>query len=265
MAKETKKKKGASLEKVAKEMNDVMQYGLHDETGEIDEDQLIDVELDEDELLDVIKDRAAEDLRPNDEESFSEDVWQWFIDNGITPSDSDDGNIDDGPEDEEDEEDEAPAPKSKKDKKPVKEEKKPAGKKKAAKEEPEDEDEEDEKPKKKSGKKGNAPGLLAGAIKGNEKIAMDIVEEGGDLDDVVAEFTKIYKKAGKDDKAYISKRSQIYYNIAVKRLTEEGKIEGKFVGKVIPKKKAKDDDDEPAPKKSKKPEQKASQKLAKKK
>ena len=105
MAKNTKKEpvvvEGITLQEVAVEMNDVMQYGMDGDTGKlVRPEEQIDVDQDEEALMEDILKNAEADLRPEDEEAFSEDAWNWFLDNGITPGG-------------EEEPEEAPAPKAK--------------------------------------------------------------------------------------------------------------------------------------------------------
>ena len=90
MAKNTKKEpvvvEGITLQEVAVEMNDVMQYGMDADTGKlVRPEEQIDVDQDEEALMEDIIKNAEADLRPEDEEAFSEDAWNWFLDNGITP------------------------------------------------------------------------------------------------------------------------------------------------------------------------------------
>lgn len=279
--KKTAKKADDILRKIAEEMNEVMAYGKDPDTGDIDESELIDVELSPKALEAEIKKRAEEDLREDDEDSFSPDVWAWFAENGLTPSESEpeeDEDEDEEPapkkkaaakkpapkkaskkvepeEDDEDDEDEEPAPKSKK--KPVKK----------AKEEPEDDEDEDDKPapKKKATPKKNSK--KEGKRISFEQIAIDIVANGGDYDAVLNKFTELYNERGENDEEFIAKRAKIYYNIACKaagidpkQTSEKSK---KKPAKKAPKKvepeededeePEEDEDEEPAPKSKKKP------------
>lgn len=185
-----------TLKEIAEELNDVMQYGVDPESGELARpEEQIDVNQKEKALLaDIIKNAKA-DLRPDDENQFSEDCWNWFLDNGITPgADTDDV---DG-----DAEEDTPPAKGKASKGKSE---KAAPKGKASKDKDEDGGE------KRGIKKAMVPG-------GNEAKAVEIVKGGGDLEDCIAEFTKIYKAAGNTDKEYILKRAKIYYGIACKKL-----------------------------------------------
>lgn len=220
--KKSRKKEEASVEEVslqqiAQEMNSVMQYGFDDETGETNEAEQIDLELSDKALQKEILKRAEEDLQPADEDAFSPEVWEWFINNGITPTNGevqevaddpdhpegfphgDAGEVedaeDDGGEAEVEEEENVPAEKPAKDK----------GKKDVK-----------EKPLKKQ----TAPEKRVPKERGpsNEQIAIDAVKEGKTEKDLLKIYTKIYEAKGKDDPEYISRRTVIYYNIACKQL-----------------------------------------------
>jgi hypothetical protein len=189
-----KKSKEVTLQQIAEEMNDIMAYGRDPDSGEVDESEIIDVDAKDAALQKEILKRAEEDLRANDEQDFSPDVWKWFIDNGVVPAGAE--------QDEQEQEADEPPAKSK-----GKEKAAPAKDKKAKAKDTDDEDgDADEKKKTK-----RTPG-------GNEAKAIEILKDGGDLDDCIAAFTKIYKAAGNTDKEYILKRSKIYFNIACKSL-----------------------------------------------
>ena len=203
MAKNTKKEpvvvEGITLQEVAVEMNDVMQYGMDGDTGKlVRPEEQIDVDQDEEALMEDILKNAEADLRPEDEEAFSEDAWNWFLDNGITPGG-------------EEEPEEAPAPKAKAPAKGKAAPEKPAAKapakgaeKPAAKAKAEDGE------KKPGIKKAMVPG-------GNEAKAIELAKEGCNLEDFIAEFTAIYAASGNNDKEYAAKRAKIYYKIGYQR------------------------------------------------
>ena len=249
------KNKTATLEQVANEMNDVMAYGC-DENGKlVDESEQIDVELSDKALLKVIKDRAKEDLRAEDEGSFSPEVWDWFIDNNLAPEpskdssendpdaeDEDGESSDDGSEDDDaadTDEDKKPAPKQASGK--------TSGKGKAnTPEKPQKGDSKAQKPKtqattggeKKAAEKGKerpdnpdstkkpkpARSAVGGAMAkgGNENYAVSLVEDGATWKEFHAAFEKVYKEnkpgSGAD---YILARAKIYWNIAHKKLGKE--------------------------------------------
>ena len=183
-----------TLVEIAEELNSVMQYGCDPKTGElVRPEEQIDVTQKEKALLADILKNAKADLRPDDENAFSEDAWNWFLDNGITPGADSDDNADEGEAE--------PAPKGKgkaADKAPAKE--KAPAKGKAA----------DEDGEKRGIKKAMVPG-------GNEAKAIELAKEGCNLDDFIDEFTKIYKSAGNNDKEYAAKRAKIYYKIGYDR------------------------------------------------
>lgn len=202
-----------TAKEVAQEMNEVMQYGQDAKTGEVVRpDELIDLEQSEKALVKEIKARAAEDLRPDDENSFSEDAWNWFIDNGVTPGDQGDAPA----------EDKAPA------KKGGKADKEPAPAKKPA---PKAKGEDGEE--KRGIKKAMVPG-------GNEAKAIELAKAGEDLEGFIDAFTKIYNDAGNKDKVYIEKRAKIYYKLGYDKagLTRpDAKEAPKAKGKAAPAKK----------------------------
>lgn len=194
-----------SLQKIAEEMNNVMKYGFNEETGETDESEQIDIELDDEALQKELLRLAEEDLQHADEEHFTPEVWEWFINNGITPTGGevaevadDAGEVadveDDGGEAEVAEEENVPA------KKPAKEK--------------------GQDVKEKPLKKQTAPEKRVPKERGpsNEQIAIDAVKEGKTEKDLLKVYTKIYEARGKDDPDYISQRTTIYYNIALKAL-----------------------------------------------
>lgn len=260
----------ASLEKVAKEMNKVMCYGLNDKGEVEDESELIDLELSDKALAKEIAKRAKEDLAPNDKDEFSEDVWAYFAKHGLLPEGCEANS------EEEDEEEDEPKPKSKKEKS-----------KKVAKEEPEEEEEpeepEEEAPKAKKekskkeksepkgGKEKQAKEKKATRDKGPsfEQIACDIVKStkpNNCREALMEKFTELYHARGKTDEDFIRERVEIYYRIAAKRLGMEYEPVGKKekTKKTAPAKSKKagpdpdgmDEDEEeeeaPKPKKSKK-------------
>lgn len=188
---------GDLLVKVAEEMNTIMAYGKDSKTGEVDESELIDTELSDKALKAEIIKRAKEDLRPSDKQDFSEEAWDFFVENGVAPGsdDSNDDSADEGTDEADGQEDEAPA--------------KGNGGKKSDKAEKADKGEK---------KKGNVPSraMIEG---GNEAYAKKLVQEGTSYDDFVEAFRKLYTKAGKgkDDK-YVQSRAHIYWNIAHKQL-----------------------------------------------
>lgn len=77
----------AFIEQIATEMNEIMAYGYADDIL-VDESEQIDIELSDKALLNIIKQRAKEDLRPEDVGSFSPQVWQWFVDNKLAPKEN---------------------------------------------------------------------------------------------------------------------------------------------------------------------------------
>lgn len=228
----------ASLEKVAKEMNKVMCYGLNDKGEVEDESELIDLELSDKALAKEIAKRAKEDLAPNDKDDFSKDVWAYFAKHGLLPE----GCEADSEQEDEDEE-ETPKPKSKKEKAKKKEEKPKAAKEKKA-------------------TRDKGPSF--------EQIACDIVKSTKPercRAALVEKFTELYHARGKTDEDFIRERVEIYYRIAAKRLGMEYEPVGKKekTKKAAPAKSKKagpdpdgmdeDEDEEeeaPKPKKSKK-------------
>ena len=175
-----------TLQEIAQELNDVMQYGMNPDTNELEHpEQQINVEQKEKALLaDIIKNAKA-DLRVDDEQSFSQDAWDWFIENKLVP----------GTE----EADEEKAPAKGKEKAPAKD-KAPAKEKAPAKSKADDGEE------KRGIKKAMVPG-------GNEAKAVELAKEGCTLEDFVDEYTAIYAAAGNNDKEYAAKRAKIYYKI----------------------------------------------------
>ena len=259
-----KKEKESILVKAANETNMVMAYGMDEKGKVVDPDEQIDVTLKEKALEKELESRLNEDLRMEDKEDFSEDVWQLFQDKGWGPfaskaeeaeeeededAEEPEGEDAEAPEEEEedDEEEEAPKP-AKKAAKKSKEEK-PA-KKAAKKSKDEDEEEAPKKSKRDDGtKKPRAPREKGPSF---EQIAMDIVKSTDPKDArdaLIEKFTGLYHERGKTDENFIRMRVDIYYKIACTRLHVE------MVG--VPAKKSKKDEkpskkkDEEAPKKSK--------------
>ena len=186
MAKATKEKEQElgpiTLVEIAEELNTVMQYGCNAKTGKLERpEEQIDTTQSEKALLADIKKNAQADLRPDDENSFSEDAWNWFIDNGITPG----ADADEPPAEE-------PAPKAKGGKAPAKEKAPAKGK--------------EDGGEKRGIKKAMVPG-------GNEAKAIELAKQGCTLEDFVDEFTAIYKASGNNDKEYAAKRAAIYFKI----------------------------------------------------
>lgn len=203
-----KVKEEVSLQQIAEEMNTIMQYGFDEDTGETNEAEQIDTELEDNELLDTILGLAATDLRPQDEESFSSEVWEWFMNNGITPTSEEDNSVatDAGEEEEEGEaggEEEGEV------------EEKVSAKNPAKKEKAEKKDVKDKPIKKQVAKEKREPKERAPS---NEQVAIDAVKEGKTEKDLLKIFTKIYNAKGKDDADYIATRTAIYYGIACKAL-----------------------------------------------
>ena len=243
MAKKAEKKEPITLQQVAEELNDIMAYGQNEKGEVVRPKELIDVKMKEKPLLEEILKRAAADLRASDEEEFSEDAWNFFLDNGITPSEddvdpvdagddegsegSDDSDADDTDTDEEAEE--APV----KTKGKAKAESKPAGK---GKEKAASEDGE-----KKGIKKAMVPG-------GNEAKAVELAKEGLDLNGFIKEFTKIYNASGQKDETYIHSRAKIYFNIGYKKIgkTAPGTAAKTEAPKGKPKAAAKEEAEAPA-------------------
>ena len=241
-------KKESILVKAAEEMNRVMAYGMDEKGKVVEPDEQIDPTLKEKALEKELEARCKEDLRMEDKEDFSEEVWALFEEKGWGPlakaeepeEEEPEGEDAEAPEEEEDdEEEEKPAKKSKKEKAP----------KKSKKEEPEDEDEDEDeeapKPKKSKRddgtKKSRAPRDKGPSF---EQIAMDIVKstDPKDAHDALMEkFTELYHERGKTDADFIKARVNIYHKIACTRLHIE------MVGVPVSKK-------EKAPKKSKKEE-----------
>lgn len=248
------KNKVATLEQVANEMNEVMAYGC-DENGKlVDESEQIDVELSDKALLKVIKDRAKEDLRAEDEGSFSPEVWDWFIDQNLAPKASSDNSENDPDAEEGDDNDSSDddAEDADYEEVPPKKADKPNGGKAAGKgtaktpEKAREGDSKASKPKtqgtargdKKVAEKGNSRpdnpdstrkqkpkrDAVGGAMAkgGNEKYAVSLVEDGAGWEEFLDAFTKVYTENKPDaDDAYILSRSKIYWNIAHKKLGKE--------------------------------------------
>lgn len=250
-------KKESILVKAAEEMNRVMAYGMNEKGKVVEPDEQIDTTLKEKALEKELEARCKEDLRMEDKEDFSEEVWALFEEKGWGPlakaeepeeeeedAEEPEGEDAEAPEEDEDDEEEAPKPakKSKKSK-----EEKPA--KKSKKEEPEGE-EAPKKSKRDDGtKKPRAPRDKGPSF---EQIAMDIVKSTDPKDAreaLIEKFTGLYHERGKTDENFIRMRVDIYYKIACTRLHVE------MVG--VPAKKSKKDEkpskkkDEEAPKKSK--------------
>lgn len=209
-------KKESILVKAAEEMNRVMAYGMDEKGKVVEPDEQIDTTLKEKALEKELEARCKEDLRMEDKEDFSEEVWALFEEKGWGPlakAEEPEGEDAEAPEEEEDdEEEEKPAKKSKKEKAP----------KKSKKEEPEDEDEEAPKPKKSKRddgtKKSRAPRDKGPSF---EQIAMDIVKstDPKDAHDALMEkFTELYHERGKTDADFIKARVNIYHKIACTRL-----------------------------------------------
>lgn len=71
--------KKAILQQIAQEMNDVMAYGCDNDGVLLKPEERIDPDLTDKALeADIIR-RCKEDLAPGDEESFSPEVWEWFM------------------------------------------------------------------------------------------------------------------------------------------------------------------------------------------
>lgn len=234
-------KKKVSLEQIAEEMNDVMQYGRNEDGELVNEGDLIDTELSSKALKECIIQRAKEDLRPADIESFSPEVWDWFVDNDLVadddagepdenePENDDDNGSDDadGSDDDAGEDDE-----------PEKSPSKPAGKNAAGKPTPNTPEKAQNGPSKasngkkrpdnkanpESAKNGQTapkkrqPPQGAMAQGGNEAYGVSLVEQGLDFDAFHEKYAELYKAAGKTDKDYIRKRARIYWGIAHKKL-----------------------------------------------
>lgn len=245
-------KKESILVKAAEEMNRVMAYGMDEKGKVVEPDEQIDTTLKEKALEKELEARCKEDLRMEDKEDFSEEVWALFEEKGWGPlakaeepeeeeedaEEPEEGEDAEAPEEEEedDEEEEKPAKKSKKEKAP----------KKSKKEEPEDEEEEEAPKPKKSKRDDGTKKSRAPRDKGPsfEQIAMDIVKstDPKDAHDALMEkFTELYHERGKTDADFIKARVNIYHKIACTRLHIE------MVGVPVSKK-------EKAPKKSKKEE-----------
>lgn len=231
-------KKKVSLEQIAEEMNDVMQYGRNEAGELVNEGDLIDTELSQKALKECIVQRAKEDLRPADVESFSAEVWDWFVDNDLVEDEgasdevededtSDDvTDVADASDDESDEDDEPAPPKKpagkKTDTKPVASTPKKAqnGPSKASngKKQADTQGKVDNAQNGQTVAKKRQPPQGAMAQGGNEKYAVSLVEEGLDFDAFHKKFANLYKEAGKTDADYIQKRARIYWGIAHKTL-----------------------------------------------
>lgn len=216
-------KKENILVKAAEEMNRVMAYGMDEKGKVVDPDEQIDTTLKDKALEKELEARCKEDLRTEDKEDFSEEVWALFEEKGWGPlgdkqepeeeeedAEEPEGEDAEAPEEEEedDEEEEKPAKKSKKEKA-----------KKPAKEEDED------KPKKSKRddgtKKPRAPREKGPSF---EQIAMDIVKSTDPKqarDALLEKFTELYHARGKTDADFIRMRVDIYYKIACTRLHVE--------------------------------------------
>ena len=183
-----------SLREIAEELNEVMQYGIDSESGELvrPEDQIDIDQTDKALLADIIKNATA-DLRPDDEDAFSQDAWEWFLANGLTP----------GAEQEVETETETTTKPAKgKEAAPAKPAAKPAA---AA------------KPAKPAAEEGEKRGIKKAMVPGgNEAKAIELAKKGCDLDDFIAEFTAIYAAAG-NDADYAAKRAKIYFKIGYDR------------------------------------------------
>ena len=227
-------KKENILVKAAEEMNRVMAYGMDEKGKVVEPDEQIDTTLKDKALEKELEARCKEDLRLEDKEDFSEDVWALFEEKGWGPlakaeepeeedEEEQEGEDADAPEEEEDdEEEEKPAKKSKKEKAPKKEEDAP------------------KKSKRDDGSKKRSPRQTGPSF---EQIAMDIVKstDPKDAHDALMEkFTELYHERGKTDEDFIKARVNIYHKIACNRLHIE------MVG--VPSKKA----EKPAKKASKK-------------
>lgn len=93
--------KKVSLQKIAEEMNDVMAYGCNHDGELINPEEQIDLELTDKALKAEIIKRAEDDLAPADADAFSEEVWNWFMDNNLVPDGGDEDEDEaDEPEDE---------------------------------------------------------------------------------------------------------------------------------------------------------------------
>lgn len=183
-----------SLREIAEELNEVMQYGIDPESDELvrPEDQIDIDQTDKALMADIIKNATA-DLRPDDEDAFSQDAWEWFLANGLTP----------GAGQEEETEPEAKSAKSTKGKEAAPA--KPAAKPAAA------------KPAKPAAEEGEKRGIKKAMVPGgNEAKAIELAKKGCDLDDFIAEFTAIYAAAG-NDADYAAKRAKIYFKIGYDR------------------------------------------------
>ena len=255
-----KKQKENILVKAAEETNMVMAYGMDDKGKVVDPDEQIDTSLTDKALEKELESRLKEDLRMEDKEDFSADVWALFEEKGWGPfaskdeeeseeeeEDAEEPEGEEAPEeDAEEEEEEAPKPKkSKKEEKPAKKSKKPA----------KEEDEEEEKPKKskrdEGEKKPRAPRDKGPSF---EQIAMDIVKSTDPKDAreaLLEKFTGLYHERGKTDEDFIRMRVDIYYKIACTRLHVE--MVGVPAKKKVEKKPSKkvEKKEEEAPKKSK--------------
>lgn len=225
------KEKSISLVQIAEELNEVMQYGVDPETGEVDTSQQIDTELEEEALYAEVIKSAKEDLAMNDEDSFSVEVWKWFLNEGVVPAGmeeeeelEEDAYISDALEASSEEEEneevvEEPAPvKSKKnDKKAVKETKE----KKAP--TPVKEEKKAAVPKAKEEKKiKKQPAIREKKERGpsNEVVAVEMYKAGKTVEDFIKKFTQIYLERGKDA-AFGEKRGKDYYGFAVRILGEK--------------------------------------------
>lgn len=289
------KDKELSLIQIANELNEVMQYGVDPETGEVDTSQQIDTELEDKALFDEIMKSASEDLAANDEDSFSPEVWKWFLDQGIAPAGMEEAEGEEGEDDPEDlgieeefvdEDGDAveleevapakPAKKAtaKKEIKAIKEETKPTPKAK--------EEKKAAAPQKKEEKKiKRQPAIREKKERGpsNEMIAKEMYEAGKTVEDFIKKFTQIYTERGKDA-AFGEQRGRDYYGFAQRALgikPEKVKIEKKALkeeAKPAPKEKveakvAAKPKEKPAPveaavvKQAKKPEKKLAKKIKK--
>lgn len=271
------KDKELSLIQIANELNEVMQYGVDPESGEVNVSEQIDTELDDEDLFEEVMKSAREDLAANDEDSFSPEVWKWFLDQGITPAGMEevgefvdgDGNTVELVEPEQ----VAPA-KPVKEKTPQKKEEKPAPKAKEEKKAAAPQKKEEKKIKKQPAireKKERGPS--------NEMIAKEMYEAGKTVEDFIKKFTQIYTERGKDA-VFGEQRGRDYYGFAQRALgikPEKAKIEKKAPkeeAKPAPKEKvetkvAAKPKEKPAPveaaivKQAKKPEKKLAKKIKK--
>lgn len=198
-----------SLQQVAEEMNKVMQYGYDPDTGETDESEQIDLELSDKALLKDIMERATSELHHDDEKEFSPEVWDWFMNNGITPTEGEDESVATDNAGEEEEEGEAGGEEE------GEVEEKVSAKNPAKKEKVEKKGIKDKPIKKQVAKEKREPKERAPS---NEQVAIDAVKEGKSEKDLLKIFTKIYEAKGKDDPDYIATRTAIYYGIACKAL-----------------------------------------------